>query len=239
VLEISPLRDPHFVVLTAQSGMRQPRGFLPQSWSLVGSAVLVLVVVALAIRVRAMTGPLPVDTWVSHDVVGRVPWDELIVGPTHDWIARVGARLFVGVMMIVTFAWALRHRDGYAALFAVVGPGLAFITAEAVIKPVVARRMPGADQSFVFPSGTVTVVSASAAATVVLVYRWAGVRLAVLSAIALAVVPLLMCLMVVVLHWHYATDAFGGLALGGAVVLALAASCTAVERRHRPTEVAL
>src|SRR4030081_2570590 len=110
--------------------MRQPRGFLPQSWSLVGSAVLSLVVLALAVRVWAMAGPLRVDTWVSHHVVGHVLRGDVLAGPTFGWIAPVGAPLFVGVTMIVTFVWALRRRDAYAALFAVVGPGLAFIIAE-------------------------------------------------------------------------------------------------------------
>jgi membrane-associated phospholipid phosphatase len=178
-----------------------------------------------------MVGPLGVDEWVAQHVVRRLPRGNGHAGAEYGWIARMGAPSVVGVTTLLALAWALRQRDLPGGLLAVIGPGLAFVLAEMVIKPLVARRIHAQDLVFVFPSGTVTVVAASVAAIVVLVHRWAGPARALLAAVVLSVLPLISCVAVVALGWHYATDVIGGLAVGGAVVLAVAGLLAAFERR--------
>ncbi len=215
---------------------RLRREAFPRFWSLAAvTSVLAGVVVVLAVRVRSLGGPLRIDVWVSHHLLARLPTNGLPGGPGYDWIARVGAPGVVVVLTVFTLAWAVHRRDAYGALFTAVTPGLAFLLAEEVVKPLVGR---GSDNVWMFPSGTVTVVAASVVATVILVYRWSGATGAIVASLALAAIPLGMCAAVIVLQWHYATDALGGLALGGAVAFAVAGVLAAFEeaagRSHVP-----
>ena len=150
-----------------------------------------------------MVGPLGVDEWVAQNLVARLPRGSHHAEAGYGWIARVGEPSVFGVMTTVALGWALRRRDLPGGLFAVVGPGFAFVLAEIVIKHLVARRIHAEDFMFVFPSAAI-----------------------VFSPVLLAV-----CIAVVALGWHYATDVIGGLALGGAVVLAVAGILAAFERR--------
>ena len=59
-----------------------------------------------------------------------------------------------------------------------------------------------------------------------------------MAAVTLAVVPIVMCVAVVELRWHYATDAVAGLALGAAVVCAIAAVLAALEDTYRRPRLA-
>jgi hypothetical protein len=193
--------------------------------------VLVLLVVVLAVRLRYTVGPLGVDVWVARHVVWRLPRGTGLAKGRYDWIARVGAPGFVAATTTLTLVWARRRRDLTGALLALVGPGLAFAATELVIKPAIARKMHRDDLLFIFPSGTVAVVAASAAATVVLVNRWAGRVPATLTAVALCAAVAVECVAVVEVGWHYATDVVGGLAVAGAAVLAVAEVLAAFERR--------
>ena len=157
----------------------------------------------------------------------RLPTNGLPGGPGYDWIARVGAPgVVVGAHGVHAGVGRGTAATSYGALFTAVTPGLAFLLAEEVVKPLVGR---GSDNVWMFPSGTVTVVAASVVATVILVYRWSGRTGAIVASLALAAIPLGMCAAVIVLQWHYATDALGGLALGGAVAFAVAGVLAAFE----------
>jgi len=194
--------------------------------------VLLLLVVVLAVRLRYTVGPLGVDVWVARHVVWRLARGSSLAKGRYDWIARVGAPAFVAAATTLTLGWARRRRDLPGALLAVVGPGLAFAATELVIKPAIARKMHSDDLIFVFPSGTVAVVAASAATTVVLVNRWAGRMAAALAAAALCAVVALECVAVLEVRWHYATDVIGGLAVAGSAVIAVAEIVAAFDRRR-------
>ena len=211
----------------------QQRASFPAPWALVApGVVLVLVLVVLGLRVRSMDGPLGVDLWISRHLVSPVSSRVLRTEPGNDWLARVGAPGIAIVLTMLTSAWAIRRRDALGGLLAVIGPTLAFIIAEALLKPVVGRRIGEPNSVLAFPSGTVTVVAASVAASVVLVHRWAGRAWAILAALILGIAPVVMSVVVVAIDWHYATDAIGGIALGFATVLAAAGILSTIEHWH-------
>jgi membrane-associated phospholipid phosphatase len=85
---------------------------------------------------------------------------------------------------------------------------------QTVAKPLVGRQLEG---TLSYPSGTVTVAAALAAATVVVVPRYAKPIVTVLGGVIVAAV----CAAVVVLRWHYPTDAFGGVCVGAGLVFAV------------------
>jgi hypothetical protein len=72
------------------------------------------------------------------------------------------------------------------------------------------------------------VVAALVIAALLFVYRYLGLRIALLwSPYAIAVIGA-MAIAVVALRWHYVTDAVGGVALGIGVVLLVAAAADRV-----------
>ena len=74
--------------------------------------------------------------------------------------------------------------------------------------------------------------------SVILVYRWAGLTRAITTALMLGAVPIVMCVAVVEVRWHYATDAVAGLTLGAAVACGLAAVLAALEDTYRRPHLA-
>ncbi len=214
------------------------RASFPQASGLLAvTAVLLAALAPLTVRVHSMIGPLRVDRWVSGHLAERLPVAGFQLGYSgYDAIARAGAPAFVVMTMVVALGWAIRRRDVEGGLLAVAGPGVALVVAEFVAKPLVGRQDPAGSWSF--PSGTVTAVAAALAVSVILVYRWAGLTRAIAAALMLAVVPIVMCVAVVELRWHYATDAAAGLALGVAVACAIAAVLAAVEDAYRRPRLA-
>jgi membrane-associated phospholipid phosphatase len=201
------------------------------------TAVLLAGLAPLAVRVHSTIGPLHVDRWVAGHLAERLPVAGFRLGYSgYDLIARAGAPAFVIMTVVLALGWARHRRDLDGGLLAVAGPGVAFVLAEFVAKPLIGRQDPAGSWSF--PSGTVTAVAAAVAVSVILVYRWAGLTRAVTTALVLTVVPIVMCVAVVELRWHYATDAVAGLALGAAVVCAIAAALAALEDAHRRPRLA-
>jgi undecaprenyl-diphosphatase len=187
-----------------------------------------------------MDGPLGVDRWISRHLAARLPGGSSVhVGRAgYDLIARTGAPGFVAITILLASGWALRRRDLYAGVLAVVAPAVAFVVAELLAKPIVGRQDPAGAWSF--PSGTVTAVAAAAAVAIVLVYRWAGPTYAMVATCTLGIVPVVISVAVVELRWHYATDAVAGFAVGVAVVLAIAAVLAAFDgSRDRPNTAVL
>jgi membrane-associated phospholipid phosphatase len=199
--------------------------------------MLLAALAPLTVRVHSMIGPLRVDRWVSGHFAARLPVAGFQLGHSgYDAIARAGAPAFVVMMMALALGWAIRRRDVGGGLLAVAGPGVALVVAEFVAKPLVGRQDPAGSWSF--PSGTVTAVAAAVAVSVILVYRWAGLTRAITAALMLAVVPIVMCVAVVELRWHYATDAAAGVAVGVAVACAIAAVLSALEDTYRRPRLA-
>lgn len=91
----------------------------------------------------------------------------------------------------------------------------AVLMVDQVAKPLIGRQIDGVVGSY--PSGTVTAVSALAAAAVLVTPRVFRAATAVVAAALVVGI----CAAVVVLRWHYPTDALGGACVGIGAVLFL------------------
>lgn len=188
------------------------------------SAALFAGVGVLAARVYKGRFPLSVD----HRAARAVPAVLLrlhLIG-TEGSRARMSLVLAVGltVIAVVTLGLALaawRRHDGWGLLLCLLGPGLAYVLTELVGKPLVGRHR---GPTFSFPSGHATVTASVAAVFLLLVHRWYGWRSTIVLTPVACVVPLTVCVAVLQLGWHYPTDLVGGVGVGLASVLAVAAA---------------
>jgi membrane-associated phospholipid phosphatase len=159
-----------------------------------------------ALCVAGYGGVIGLDRWVF----GVIPRHR--ESTVFEVVAGVGAPYVVAVVAVVA-ALSVRARDRARAVACLVGPLLAGLLTEFVLKPLVDGSTHSA---FQFPSGHTTGAAAIAAVIVIVAPRtWrpyvatAGVLLSVAS-----------CVAVVVLRWHTATDAAAGVLIGlGSVLL--------------------
>ena len=100
------------------------------------------------------------------------------------------------------------------ALACLIAPIAAVLIVQTVAKPLVGRHFEG---TLSYPSGTVTAVAALAAAAFLVVPRFAKP----LVAVAGGAVVMAVCAAVVVLRWHYPSDALGGVCVGAGAVFAV------------------
>ena len=110
---------------------------------------------------------------------------------------------------------AAMTRNWMRALSCLSAPIAAVLIVQTVAKPLVGRHFGGSSLSY--PSGTVTAVVALAAAAFLVAPRFARP----LVAVAGGVVVVAVCAAVVVLRWHYPTDALGGVCVGAGTVFAV------------------
>ncbi|MGA8369542.1 MAG: phosphatase PAP2 family protein [Acidimicrobiales bacterium] len=130
----------------------------------------------------------------------------------HD-LTLVGSFSGVLIGIVVLFVVGLT-RDWVRAVACAVAPLGAVFIVDQVAKPLVHRHIGDAVGSY--PSGTVTAVAALAAGAVLVAPRIARAVAAVLAAALVVGISAA----VVVLSWHYPTDALGGACVGvGAVLL--------------------
>jgi membrane-associated phospholipid phosphatase len=107
-------------------------------------------------------------------------------------------------------------RNWMRALSCLVAPIAAVLIVQSVAKPLVGRHFEGSS-ALSYPSGTVTAVAALAAAAFLVAPRFAKPLVAVAGGVVVAAV----CAGVVVLRWHYPTDALGGACVGAGAVFAV------------------
>lgn len=141
----------------------------------------------------------------------------------------VPATLALGVVLAV-LAW--RRRGVRGVLLALIGPALAALVTEVVLKPWVARTLEG---DLAYPSGHATRIAALGAVLVVLTARpgWAAPALAAVAVLAVAAVSTAL----VALGHHYATDVVAGAVLGPAIVIVTALGidrCVRTDVSDRP-----
>ena len=164
----------------------------------------------------------PASGWLDArllDVVtpDRSRWFIDITSLHRPWVVVVGAMI----------AAAAALPQGWTrSLACLVGPPLALILCELVVKPAVGRTLGGA---LSYPSGsTVGAAALAAAAVLATPRRWRAV-----TAVVGALYAISMSVAVVALQWHYPTDALAGLAFGvGVVVLADGLSWVVFHRRR-------
>lgn len=177
-----------------------------------------------ALAVVALEGAL-----VAHrPVSGTIDrWLQVIVPGSHasffvaatwfryPWVVVIGA----AVLAALTF-----RRDRIRAFCCLLGPPLAIVLAEEVVKPLVGRTLGG---TFTYPSGSTTGAAALATAAILAAPpRWK--RVTAILAVAYA---LWMMVSVVALQWHFPTDSIGGSLLGAGVVLTMDAAAHLVGGR--------
>jgi len=143
----------------------------------------------------------------------------------HDLVALGSLpALIVGVSVVFTLGVL---RDWVRGLACALAPVLAVLIVQDLAKPLVGRHL-GITGAASYPSGTVAAVAALATAATLVVPPLVRPVLGVLGAVATAGV----CGAVIVLRWHFPTDALGGVAVGVGAVLTLDAVA------HLPSAVA-
>jgi membrane-associated phospholipid phosphatase len=105
-------------------------------------------------------------------------------------------------------------RDRRRAVACLVGPAMATVLVEWVVKPAVGRHYLGV---LSFPSGSVTVVASLAAAWTLAVPGWTRWPVAAVGVVLTGS----MTVAVIALRWHYPSDALAGAAFGVGMVLLL------------------
>ena len=130
-------------------------------------------------------------------------------------VVHLGSLTVLVAGVAVLFVVAALSRNWVRALSCLIAPIAAVLIVQTVAKPLVGRHFEGTSPSY--PSGTVTAVAALAAAAF-LVVPWFAKPLA---AVAGGAVVVAVCAAVVVLRWHYPTDALGGVCVGGGAVFAV------------------
>lgn len=142
----------------------------------------------------------------------------------------------VAAAVVLCVAAVALQRDLFRAVACVLGPLAAVVVSDDVAKPLVGRHFVGTT-ALSYPSGTVAVAAALVVAAVLVAPRivrplvaGAGFAGIVIAAAA-----------VVILRWHYPTDAVGGACIGAGAILTLdaglhvASDLAGLGRDHRRT----
>ena len=192
------------------------------------SGALFAVVAVGAWRVRGRATPLAIDHVVTGKLrsprIGQALTDLRLSG-LWDGLAPDTVRYTVplaavaAVTIVAGVAW--RRRDWAALAVCLAGPPLAVLLTDVIAKPLVGRRL---YWNLSYPSGHATGAAAVAAVVLVVCHRWKGWRALVVAAPLALALPAVMGVALVRLNWHYPTDVIGGVAMGAATVLALAAA---------------
>ncbi|MDQ2825837.1 MAG: phosphatase PAP2 family protein, partial [Actinomycetota bacterium] len=179
------------------------------------------------VRVRGGTTPLGVDRSASR-IVGSPRLGELAARAhvTSHWprgtmglVVGDGLPLAAAAIVLVLAAVAWSRRDGRAVAVCLLGPALAVVMTDQILKPLVDRHY-GA--GLAYPSGHATGAAAVATLAVVLFHRWRGWRAAAwLTPLAFAL-PAVMGVALVRLAFHYPSDVVGGTAMGVATLVSVA-----------------
>jgi len=147
-------------------------------------------------------------------------WGDAVLpaNPTSPWANHlVAAGSLVALVGGVAAVFAIGMlRDWVRAVACAAAPVLAVLIVQDLAKPLVGRHL-GITGAASYPSGTVAAVAALMTAAALVTP--AAVRPLVVVAGAALIAGV--CAAVVVLRWHYPTDALGGVAVGVGAVLAL------------------
>jgi membrane-associated phospholipid phosphatase len=166
-------------------------------------AVAIVALEGLLVAHSHVAGTL--DGWLDDVVPGsRAAAYVDVTWLRYPWVVIVGA---------VVFAALAVPRDLPRAVACLVGPPLAVLVGEELIKPLVDRTLGG---TLTYPSGSTTGAAALAAAAILVAPgRWKRV-----AAVAGTAYAIWMTTAVVALRWHFPTDALAGVLLGAGFVVA-------------------
>jgi membrane-associated phospholipid phosphatase len=132
----------------------------------------------------------------------------------HDFVTLGSMTVLIAGVVLVFLIGILR--DWIRAIACASAPVIAVLIVQEIAKPLVDRHN-GLSGGLSYPSGTVAAVAALATALVLVVPAKLRLPVAMLGLLAIAGTGAA----VIVLRWHYPTDALGGLAVGAGSVLAI------------------
>jgi membrane-associated phospholipid phosphatase len=188
-------------------------------WTLVVPALVAFG--ALCWKLADLSGPSRIDAALDPRLIYRFGGER----PLFGHVVRLGAPTSVAVAACALAAGCLALRARRAALLSLIGPPVAGTLAEYVLKPLIDRRHDG---GLAFPSGHTTGACAVAVVLALLLLPDGALSVRLPGPVRAA----LWCvtgiygagvgLAVVVLRYHYATDAVGGAAVAVTIVLTLA-----------------
>lgn len=207
---------------------RSAHRLLPRSLRRPAAVVAVacaVVLTALSVRYHGGDRPGAFDRWVYGELLkARLP-----NGPLTR-VADLVAPTFAGLAAVLTLVLAARRRWRPAAL-TTLGPGLALLTTE-VAKRLVGRSLDG---MLALPSGHTTGVASVVAVIALLQIGRAEHlrRAAVLGLLAVTMAAAVIGVLMVALHFHYATDVLAGSCVAVAVPLAVAFAIDAMPNLGR------
>jgi hypothetical protein len=199
-----------------------PREVLPHR---LNRLVLILVAAAamsvtgfLAWRVPRGEGYLPIDLRVQLRVTyGR--WanlDRRFFSATYGrWLADRLLRVGAVALPLAAGAIGVRagrlHRDPCVVVASVVSVLLPPLLTEAVLKPVIGRRLDG---SLAYPSGAATTLTLTVVVVGLVAYRFGGGRRLLRGLAVFGIPSLALMVLLVSRQWHYFTDVVGGVGVG-------------------------
>jgi membrane-associated phospholipid phosphatase len=195
-----------------------------------GAPMAMLSALAVAVLLGRLAwhsqGVPPLDAWVLRELGAH---DDGQLRLATEMTARLRQLTVWATVAIAILAWAaLRRWQG--VLLSLVAPAITLAVVEKLLKPLVARQVPGSP-SFNYPSGHVAVVTALALC-LVLIVRAATARPAIraLAVLCAGLLVLLMAWARLVETAHFLSDVVGGVATAVAVTLAAA---LVLDRRRR------
>ena len=198
------------------AGTRRPRGAAaatPAGTTIELSAGAGLLGLAALAGLAFVHRPWPnrLDVWGDHllpaDSASRWAHHFTTLGSASALVLGVGVVFIIGLF-----------GDRVRAVACAVAPVAAVLIVQDLAKPMVGRHL-GLTGGSSYPSGTVAAVAALATAATLVTPRLLRPLAALVGAVAIGGT----CLAVVVLRWHYPTDALGGTAVGVGAVLAVEA----------------
>ena len=189
------------------------------------AAVLVLV---LAVRYAGSRTLSPFD---EHIMVRIYAWYPDRRALAHR-VADLGGSIVVFLAVVSVVVWAYVRKQPRAMALAILGPAVAIVLTEYVLKPAVDRRLLG---YLTYPSGHSTGAFSVATVLAVLLVG-SGRRTRLAARIAAVVVLFAVCVLVaiplVAAAYHVPTDTVGGACVAIATVLLLAVAIDAVADRR-------
>jgi hypothetical protein len=202
--------------LGAAPNVASPRGRVRDCRASARMAILTeLGVGGLLLGIAALAGfmfvhrpwPNRLDTWGDRLLPANLSsqW-------AHDFVALGSMAALIAGVVLVFFIGILR--DWVRAIACTTAPVIAVLIVQEIAKPLVDRQsvVTGA---LSYPSGTVAAVAALATALILVVPAKARFPMTMLGLLAIVGTGAA----VVVLRWHYPTDALGGVAVGVGSVL--------------------
>ena len=187
----------------AQKRLPDP-GVSSRNETIAGLVLLGLSLVG-ALVIGLLPGPNALDRW-GFSVLTPSPHSTFFLRILHlgGLLVLVGGSVLAGLLVIGV--------DRRRAIACVCGPLVAAVLVDWVIKPYVGRRYIG---ELCFPSGSVTVVAALSTSWILAVPR----RLRWPAIVVGATLVSLMSIAVVVVRWHYPSDALAGAIFAVGIVL--------------------